>query len=171
MKAMSSVLLMLCAFYCCNAIAEEQKPGKKTVPSLESSVKILESRISALESRVSSQYASLNCDTGKYDEFMFQLSKLVFFASCTKIEPYLEGHRITVQIGNPHAFNFSNVKGHLFYGKEIWDAFSNQVEISTTNTIRAGTWQTITVVVNPSTAEQMRSLILELSAETASAIQ
>jgi len=48
---------------------------------------------------------------------MFDNGALVFFAACTKIEPYLEGHKITISIGNPHAFNFSNVKGALSYGK------------------------------------------------------
>ena len=114
------------------------------------------------------KWASLDCNTGKYDEFLFGSGALVFFASCSKIEPYLEGHRVTITVGNPHSFNFSGVKGNLYYGTDFADAMSRQVEVSFTDVIRSGAWTTLQIIVNPSKAEQMRYIGLELSSQTAS---
>ena len=152
-------------------IAQAQKPPPTTtdrIAELEDRLKFLQNQLTSLQSRVAYGFASLDCNTRKYDEFQFDSSKLVFFASCQKIEPYLEGHRITLHIGNPYAFNFSSIKGKLGYGKDILDAFSKKIEVSTPDSIRAGTWHVLTVIINPSKAEEMRNLILELSAETAS---
>ena len=136
---------------------------------LDRRLKLLELQVRSLQARTPHRYASLDCNSGKYDEFLFSSGTLVFLASCTKIEPYLEGHRVTLSIGNPHSFNFSNVKGKLSYGKDWADALERQVEVSMTDSVRAASWTSITVIVNPSKTEQMRYLGLELNAETASA--
>ena len=171
MKHLTFMFLWIGAIVCNSAIAEDKKADITPTRTLESRVRLLEARLSSLEARVPSKFASLDCISGKYDEFMLQSNNLVFFASCKKIEPYLEGYKVTIQVGNPHAFNFSNVKGELGHGEDLFNAFSNKSEITTSEIIRAGTWQELTVIVNPSTAKQMRSLILELSAERAGAIQ
>lgn len=116
-------------------------------------------------------YLILNCNTGNFSEFLLQSSGLLFFGACKNIEPYLEGHRITIQIGNPHTFNFNNVKGSLMYGENIWSSLSDghQVDINTINAIRAGSWETFTIIINPSRPEQMRYLTLHLKAESVEA--
>jgi len=145
-----------------------QVPLRTAQPGdLERRIQILENQIKSLNRRVAFRFAELNCNSGKYDEFMFDSGALVFFAACTKIEPYLEGHKITISIGNPHSFNFSNVKGTLSYGRDLVDSLERRVEVSITETIRAGTWNTIVVTVNPSKAEDMRYLGLTLEASTA----
>lgn len=144
----------------------QQSPGTE---ELERRLKVLETQVRGLQSRTAYKFASLDCNTGKYDEFLFSGGTLVFLASCTKIEPYLEGHRVTLSIGNPHSFNFSSVKGSLSYGKDWADAVERQVEVSVTDSVRAGSWTSITVIINPSKPEQMRYLGLEMTAQVASA--
>jgi len=145
----------------------EQRSVTDRLADLEQQLATLRSRVNTLSRRIGYDLASLDCNSKKYVEFRFEDSHLIFFASCKAIEPYLEGHKVQISIGNPHSFNFSNVKGNLGYGKTIVGAADQKVEISLTESIRAGSWHTITVIVNPSKAEDMRELILELKAETA----
>jgi hypothetical protein len=158
------------------AVAVAQQPRQNN-PGTQASVtddherriKLLEAQVRSLQTRTTYRYAALDCNTGKYDEFLFLSGNLVFLASCTKIEPYLEGHRVTISVGNPHFFNFSNVKGTHSYGKDWADAIERNVEVSMTDSIRAGSWTTVTVIINPSKPEQLRYLGLELNAQSASA--
>lgn len=144
-----------------------KNPTVSTTHETERRLKALEFQVRSLQSRVAYRSATLDCNTGKYDEFLFETGALVFFAACTKIEPYLEGHRITVSVGNPHAFSFSNVKGALNYGKDWVDSLEKKVDVSITDAIRGASWTTVVMIVNPSKAEDMRYLSLSLNAETA----
>jgi hypothetical protein len=84
------------------------------------------------------------------------------FVSCKNIEPYMEGHRLTVQIGNPHSFNFGGISGRVDYGNLL----EKSVELSYAGDLAAGRWTTITVVINPSKPEDLRLLWLYLSASS-----
>lgn len=146
-------------------------PPISSAEDIEKRIRSIESQVRSLQDRVAFRSATLDCNTGKYDEFLFNTGALVFFAACTKIEPYLEGHRIAVTVGNPHAFNFSNVKGAFHFGKDWLDSVVKKVEVSVTEAIRGASWTTITIIVNPSQAEDMRYLSLSLNAETAGAVR
>jgi hypothetical protein len=161
-------IVLLAAHVTVGAQAVNQPALMDRIKNLETQVQTLQSRLSSVSNRVPARWASLDCNSGKYDEFLFNDGHLPLFAACTNIEPYLEGHRIRITVGNPHSFNFSNVKGTLGYGKTVFDAFDRKVEVSTTEVFRAGTWTVIVVNINPSKAEDLRSLVLELSAATAS---
>ena len=93
-----------------------------TVQELEKKLQLLEMRVNGLQGRVSYRLATLDCNSGKYDEFLLDTGNLTFFAACSKIEPYLEGHRVTISVGNPYAFSFRNIRGKLGYGKDFADA-------------------------------------------------
>lgn len=154
-----------------SAIAQTapKSPPMSATQDIEKRLKAIEFQVKSLQDRVAFRSATLDCNTGKYDEFLFNTGVLVFFAACTKIEPYLEGHRITVSVGNPHSFNFSNVKGALNYGKDWVNSLEKKVDVSITDAIRGASWTTVTIIVNPSKAEDMRYLSLSLNAETAGA--
>lgn len=141
-----------------------------TVRELEKKLESIEARLSSLQGRVSYRLAALDCNSGKYDEFLLDAGNLTFFAACKKIEPYLEGHRVTISVGNPYAFTFRNIKGKLGYGKDFSTALVNEVDINTQEPLRAGSWNTIVITVNPSKPEEMRSILLQMSADTASAL-
>lgn len=152
------------------AVSKPSQPPPKSEavpvnPDHDRRIKSLEAQVRFLQTRVSHKVATLDCNTGKYDEFQFTGGTLTYFAACTKIEPYLEGHKITISIGNPYAFTFSNVKGSLNYGKDWID--SKQVDVSFTESLRGGAWNTLVVTVNPSKPEEMRVLYIELNAQTA----
>ena len=170
--------LALCAIFFSSSVYAQTAGSKASQPPPKSEaipvnqdhdrrIRSLEAQVRYLQTRVSYKLATLDCNTGKYDEFQFTGGTLTYFAACTKIEPYLEGHKITLSIGNPYAFTFSNVKGNLNYGKDWPDASDKKVEVSFTESLRGGAWNTLVVTVNPSKPEEMRVLYIELNAQTA----
>ena len=168
MKSTVHCVSLAISMVCSAAFAQQPRPPSQQLDELDKRIKSLENQVRSLQGRTAYKWASLDCNTGKYDEFLFSSGSLTFFASCSKIEPYLEGHRITITLGNPHSFNFSGVKGTLYYGTDFGDALSRPVEVSFTDVIRSGSWTTLQIVVNPSKVEHMRYLGLELNSQTAS---
>lgn len=146
--------------------AAQTNPKAGIPPEVELRLKEIEGRINNIVRRMPYSSATLNCDTKRYAEFVLEGSAIVLFASCVKIEPYLEGHQVTVDIGNPTSFNLSGISGTLQYGKDLLDAFTRSVPVSTTDTIRSGSWTRVLVTVNPSKPELMRHFEFSLSAQT-----
>lgn len=171
MKKIAPALLSAALLAPVAAVAQSEKPARQdstsVVSDLQRRIESLERRVNALNSRVTYRFAVLDCNSGKYDEFLMTTSVLPLFASCTKIEPYLEGHRIILSIGNPHSFHFNQVKGSLNYGKDVADSFGRHAEVLPTDGIRAGSWTTVIILVNPSRPEEMRYLSLEIGAQMA----
>lgn len=151
---------------------DSSRTEEKTAISIESRVSMLESQLDSLESRVPSRVATLDCNTKKFSEFILNPGSLVLFAACENIESYLEGHRVTIKVGNPHSFNFSQVSGDLRYGKTLIKVFSNSaIEIPVIGEVRAGTWSIVSVIINPSSAEMMRHMLLRMEAASVTAAQ
>lgn len=162
LKAIAASLLLV--MLGSNASAQVKKPAPQPAPTPpEFSLKdeAQDIRLENIESRVEGSYASLNCNTGATDGLMMRMPKIQMFARCEKVEPYLEGHRITVQIGNPYTFVFSGIKGELRYGKE-WGR--SKVAVDYPGDIHPGNWQNVVVTINPSAPEELRVLHLRLEA-------
>lgn len=90
---------------------------------------------------------------------------LGFYVGCDNIEPYLEGYRVRLRIGNPYAAEFGNTSLMLFHGKDVEESFrdSNQVKVDIPNRLPAGSWVPIVITVSRAKVEQMRHLALELT--------
>jgi hypothetical protein len=137
-----------------------------TIKKLETRIESLESQIALVLARTPLKNAFLDCNSPGFTEFSFETSYLIYLASCAKIEPYLEGHKVTIEIGNPYTVTLSNISGTLGYGKNIMDTLRQSVPVSTTESIAAGSWTRLTVIVNPSTPEDLRAISLSLKAST-----
>lgn len=141
------------------------KKSARLVPvndELTKRVEQLEYMVEKLWERVPGRYAQLDCDTHKYNELLPLSGSLPLFASCRSIEPYLEGHKVTISIGNPHSFSFYDIKGTIKYGMNLIDSIENSAEANFTQPLAAGSWTTVVVTVNPSKAEEMRYIALTM---------
>src|SRR5258708_23696899 len=97
------------AMLMCNpsiGLAQTPKENKPPPLSQAETNAALDYRLQILEARVEASFANLDCNTHNFDSFIMQSPKMLMFASCKNIEPYLEGHRLTIQIGNPYTFSF-----------------------------------------------------------------
>lgn len=141
------------------------KPLPERVKSVENSAARLWARVFQLSPVI---YPELNCNTGSYTEASPENSRLTFPVACEKIEPYLEGFRITIVIGNPYAMRYSDVTGVLYNGK---DYSSVDLENGAPFTLRleSGVWNRTTVTLNPVATPDVRTIILAFKLNTTGA--
>jgi hypothetical protein len=157
-------------------IAFAQTPPKKPasifdrLDQLEKKVALLEQMNNTLLSRELSTFATLDCDSHRYTELRPNGSYFLLFASCRNVEPYLEGHRVTIQVGNPYAIPVTQLSGKLWFGENLYQSFANNrnVEIPMSSGLWSGTWNTFVVNVNPSKAADLRSVMVEFTLSTVS---
>lgn len=162
MDALRALPVVVAMLFAQGAISQQTKPRPPT--DQERIDKLQDFRIRSLENRVEASYASVNCNSGGFDSLMMGSPKLLMLVICRNIEPYLEGHRITLEVGNPHSFNFGGITGSLGYGK---DWAEKDAELNFAGDLVAGRWTPITVIVNPSKPEEMRFLTLKINARSA----
>jgi hypothetical protein len=139
------------------------------IAGLQKELLSLKDSIRRLNARFPTSLASLDCDTHKFSELKLDDMFQVVFVSCEGIERYLEGHKVQVSVGNPSSFAFRDVSGKLWSGKTLFEAVDRKTELPSIDSLSPGTWQSVTVIVNPSTPEDMRTVWLELKATRVSA--
>jgi hypothetical protein len=108
---------------------------------------------------------SLDCGGARYEEIKATNSFLVFFVSCERIEPYLDGYQATIAVGNPHTFGFNRVSGTLSYGENIAAALVNEsqrIPFSLTSELRPGTWTRIHVPIARTQARDIGKIVVQV---------
>jgi hypothetical protein len=144
--------------------AKPQKPAAAPTPPVTPEFDFMNFRINWLENLLDSSSATLDCKGKGFSSFIMKTPKLQMFASCENVEPYLEGHKVTLKIGNPHSFSFGGISGELTYGKGY--PYST-TEISFAGVLVSGAWTTLTVTISPSKPEDLRTMFATISATTA----
>jgi hypothetical protein len=136
------------------------KSQTERIKELETKVETLQSWLEVLNGYTGDRSVVLDCDAGKFSAIMPKSNTLVFLAACNKVEPYLEGYRITIAIGNPLSMAFSGVSGELGYGETAVKSFAQKQPFSTTAALRPGIWTPIQVTINPAAAKDVRVIRL-----------
>lgn len=143
-------------------------------PTLQERLEDLEEKVAALEAVVSfleepsvltpGSITYVDCSTHEYQEVMPAGTRIfAVLVMCDRIEPYLEGHRATVRVANPHSLALANLSGSFRHGKESIDVLSRQLPLPTLTALRPGDSVSLDVIVNPSTASDMRHIAIDLS--------
>ena len=133
-------------------------PLKDRVAALEKKLNELTSLHVKLAEILLETNVPLDCNSHTASPIRVQDGTLIVFVSCLGIEPYLEGHRVSLKIGNPYFAQFSGFSGSLFYGGTT-DTFGT-VDFSSLDEIRAGSSVLHSVIINPSDPKQLRQLRL-----------
>ena len=89
--------------------------------------------------------------------------------SCKDVKPFLEGHKISLAIGNPYAADFGGVEVTVYFGKDVEEAFSKHrvVRVPLNGKLKAGSWTRIEVALNPSKVEDLRLLAVSINVDEA----
>lgn len=77
----------------------------------------------------------------------------VFLVMVENVEPYADGQRITLAIGNPFNADFVGFKGLFVYGNP-----TQSKEESFTSRLRAGAWSRVNVILPRLPANQLDSI-------------
>jgi hypothetical protein len=108
---MKRILLLLCLVS--SPVLAQQRPEKPQTPAecldaLEAFRHMTQLRLSSLDDLTSTLYARLDCDNGVFGYLGMKGTGLTFLVACTKLEPYLEGYRLSLSVGNPYSLRFDS---------------------------------------------------------------
>lgn len=147
--------------------------------SAETAQQTLDERVEATEKSLASlwrrvfdltpgSYPTIDCNSSNYVEATPTNSHLAFPVACVKVEPYLEGFKITVAIGNPYSMRFGNVEGELFNGKDLATIDLDKGTAFTID-LNSGDWNRATITLNPVSAAEVRLVMMSLKINTTGA--
>jgi hypothetical protein len=87
---------------------------------------------------------------------------LVFFLTCAGVEPYLEGYRVTVNIGKPYVAELADVSLKLAYGKDVAESLreDRKVTVHLPSPLASGALTPVVFIINPASTAQLRHMPL-----------
>ena len=107
-----------------------------------------------------------------------------FLVSCQGVEPYLEGYKVHLQIGNPMAMLVSNPKITVEWGAALpkpgvdmkdnnsayegWKKSLQQTSITLTSNLRPGFWNDVELVVSPAKANELAHFKVSIQTDSVS---
>jgi len=107
-----------------------------------------------------------------------------FLVSCQGAEPYLEGYKLHLHIGNPTAMTVNNPTINIEWGREMpkWDSSTKDyskicndwkqslktTSITLTDPLKPGAWNAVDVILAPAKAEDLEHLVITLKTDDVS---
>lgn len=149
---------------------------EKQIATLQSS----NSFLSYLVTQKRNKYDSIQLDPSDHNFQQLDGSVSTFLVILEDASPYLNGYRMKLSIGNPSNATFSNVSlkirwGNAYdfksYDKDKYEKWQNSIkekEITLTDDLKPGAWNTVTVDLVPCAASETG--FLELSMKTPSVV-
>lgn len=114
------------------------------------------------------KYQRIDSDTGS------------FLISVEEAEPYLDGYKVQLEIGNPSSASYSGFSVTVRWGKKYdWDKFDaashekweksiREKEISFTNSLVPGMWNRVELILTPTKADELGFLEVSIKTDTIS---
>ena len=151
--------------------------SSQTIKELESQIKTLEGRIAAIQillDRKQDRSDTVNLDPSSRGYQRVDSDTSYFLVSVKDASPYLDGYRLTLNIGNLADADFTNVVLTIKWAKAYdWGKFTNESynewkqsihskDISLTDLLKGGTWNVVSVDLTPSAANEMGYLELSI---------
>ena len=181
------VLLILCmgmtALLTANAWRESNETASRFLLDLK--IQEVNNRIEMLSTRIGhlakqrSPYSSIGLDPTEKGYGRIDTASGFFLISVKDTTPYLDGYRVTLEIGNPTSGRYGGFKLKIAwagdypnqkpgesdddYNKrtEAWSNSGGEKEFSFTDTLYPGAWNTVSLVISPATAQEIRNLTIE----------
>ena len=125
----------------------------------------------------SKEYSFLESDAGR------------LLVSCESAEPFLDGHKLVLRIGNPLSMSFKGFKLKFRYGSRApkfpkspdaeqltkwqqanaaWQLTLHEKELSFTDTLSPAAWNRIEAVITPSKPDELAHLEIKIETDTVS---
>lgn len=140
------------------------QPQKKTteeqLKDMAVRLDVLETWLADVDGRTGQGAATLDCANGGFSEVTAAATPLTFLVTCSQLEPYLEGYRLTLTIGNPFAMQFDGISAKVGYGENLLKSYTQTTETQSTAVLRPGLWTTINVVINRVAAKDVRVIAI-----------
>jgi hypothetical protein len=105
-----------------------------------------------------------------------------FLVSLESIEPYLDGYRVVLNLGNPSAASYSGYTLKVRWGPaynwsqytadsyEKWQKAVREKEIPFTDSLRGGTWNRAVFIASPTAKDELGFVQVSLETKTVSLV-
>ena len=165
-------------------------PLQKQLVDLRAQVATLEQKVTSLEARVELQQYMINSKQDRQNSIPLNLAEHTFqrldtdsgffLVSVAEVVPYLNGYKIRLKIGNPSAAAYSGVKLMVKWSTAYdsakyteasyneWKKGLQEKEMSLVDTLEAGRWNSVELILAPATTEQLGVVTLSMSTDTLS---
>lgn len=182
-------VVVICGIVILAGCVPQNDPRLRKVAELEASVTALQGQLTAAEERLSSVEADVSVLQASGDPYKaaafdpgtpgpyqrLDTTSGTFLVSVQNVTPYLDGFRVTCDFGNPSSATFNGFKLKAKWGPRLdlknkkmtlrqWTEALREKDISLTASLRPASWNRLSFVVSPASAEEFG--YLELSMET-----
>ncbi len=136
------------------------------VSNLEGKVRMLEGKL-LLASLNGPQESALFDPQGQSGYQPIKAPAGVILMSLEKVEPYLDGFIVTMNIGNPSSASYTGLKGTIKWGRTFDLAKGDEhnklleKEFDVPDQIQSGAWNLVRLNIAPAKAEDVRRIIVE----------
>ena len=104
-----------------------------------------------------------------------------FLISVKDVQPYLDGYKLMLNVGNPLSATYKNLKLNVAWGKKFdpnnlnqtnsYQTWTNQLqhkELSMPEDLLPGSWNKIALILSPAKADELSYISLKMDTETVS---
>jgi len=178
-----SFLLGLTFVNACNS--KKETPSTPVVPASHDEVETLRTEIRNLRQQVFqlkgkvSRYESISLDPTEKGYSRINTSSGFFLIAVRDTKPYLDGYRLSLAVGNPSTVRYDGFKLAVSwqapipkqkdeesseqYSKRLdeWSQGGHEKEFTFTETLRPSSWNRISIVISPATAEDLKQLTID----------
>ncbi len=141
---------------------------------LQTQVETLQAQITEINSIVKSLHPMLAVFTPSskgYQPLYTDKGNLII--SLDELKKYANGYKATFLIGNPNHVTFDGIKLSVHWGKYLsekenftdWQQNLQSEDINIGKTILPGTWNKVTVIMSPATANNVGTILLSLESD------
>lgn len=162
----------------------------KQLEELQHRIILVEHRLQATQDKLWSipNYDNIFIDVSEKGFDRIDANLGTFFIVLDDVQPYADGYKISLRIGNPHFIKYSGIKMKVEWGKrrppspnpadfpkegeflpkytewmqseDEWKKQSKTKELSFVETLEAGAWTKIEITLSPATKEEIGHLRL-----------
>jgi hypothetical protein len=171
-----------------SVVAAAQAPSKE-IAELKNQISALKAKIAVLETNrqeiyrrlsnaefASSRYRTATLDLASKNYQRLDTDMGSFMVAAESVEPYLDGYKVVLSIGNPMLATFNGFKLRVEWATSItkaadyetWEKTRQQKEISFTEPLQPGRWNQVELLLPSTKPDQLGYFNLSLDISTIS---
>jgi hypothetical protein len=166
------LLLTLLAVTACSQPDDKLKVLEEKITAAEERIEELDVRLLLAEAELQEgKEVPIDCTNPSY--VRIESNNGTFLVVCEEAEPYLDGFRLNLLIGNPSTLRYHGVDLQLsWHRSRLARAFKpeeiKKVTRSISEPLIPGSWNRLSVVITPTRQEELGDLRMSIAARTVS---
>jgi hypothetical protein len=177
LSVISAILLASCSGAGSTTTTGSPTTPKITVEELQEQIIRLGAEVLALQSKLDEEYNATFDPSNLGGYQVINAGNGYFLVSIKDVQKYLDGCKVTLDIGNPMYATYTGFKIKARYGKrrpddlsklEEWVNSLREKEIDSTKSLKPGSWNEAVITLSPLNYDEFGHLMLSIDTNTVS---